>query len=404
MRKNVNTNNFSQIEVLSPEYDLVELTESYLLDTRAAINSKETLSVPIAELSTLGAGVSSLLPALNTVTQTTTFATEGLYQLANAGVGDVLKVAKNGNFWGAFKTADGASKFVQLQAAGPLSGTVTTAAAINPATMMMAVALFSIEKELGNIAETGKQILSFLEVEKESEIEADVETLMNIVTKYKLNWDNDHFVASNHKMVLDIQRTARKNMNVYQKKVNEVLKTKQFFVDQNKVNSTLHDLEKRFKYYRLSLYTFSLASLMEIMLSGNFKEGYIIGIKNEISEMSQAYRDLFRDCSFRLEKLGSSALDANVIKGIGVAGKTVGKFIGKIPLVKDGQVDDFLQDKGEKIISNALGTEIKYVGIFASLSNPGTSMLIEKMQDMVKIYNHTSQIYFDKEKIYLMTS
>lgn len=85
--------------------------------------------------------------------------------------------------------------------------------------MMMAVALFSIEQQLGEISEMQKQILSFLEIEKESEIEADVETIFSIASKYKLNWDNEHFVASNHKMVLDIQRTARKNMLSYEKKV-----------------------------------------------------------------------------------------------------------------------------------------------------------------------------------------
>lgn len=404
MGKIVKINNSNEVEAVRTENGLKELTEEMLLDASVTINSNNTLSVPIAELSFLGAGVSSLIPALNTVTQTTTFATEGLYHLANAGVGDVLKAAKNGNFWGAFKTADGASKFAQLQAAGPLSATTTTVAAINPAIMIMAVALFSIEKELGNIAEMERQILSFLEVEKESEIEADVETLMNIVTKYKLNWDNEHFVASNHKLVLDIQRTARKNMNAYQKKVKEVLKAKQFIVAQNKVNSTLADLEKKFKYYRLSLYTFSLASLMEIMLSGNFKEEYISDIKDKIRELSQTYRDLFGECSVRLEKMGNSALETNFVKGLGTAGKAVGKFIGSIPLVKEGPVDEFLQKKGAHLESNAIGMEKKSVWTFAALGNPGTGMLIEKMQDMVQIYNHTSQICLDKEKIYLMVN
>jgi hypothetical protein len=404
MGENANANNSNEVEVVRKENDLIELTEGMLQDARATINSKNTLSIPIAELSTLGAGVSSLVPALNTVTQTTTFATEGLYRLANAGVGDVLKVAKNGNYWGAFKTADGASKFAQLQTAGPLSATSTTVAAINPATIMMAVALFSIEKELGKIAEMGKQILLFLEVEKESEIEADVETLMNIVTKYKLNWDNEHFVTSNHKLVLDIQRTARKNMNAYQKKVNEVLKSKHFIVAQNKVNSIFADLEKKFKYYRLSLYTFSLASLMEIMLSGNFKEEYITGIKDEIRTMSHTYRELFEKCSISLEKMSTLALEANVVKGLGTASEVVGKFIGNIPLVKNGQVDEILQDKGEHLQKNAIGMENKAVRAFAAIGNPGTGAIIEKMKDMVQIFNHTSQICFDKEKIYLVAN
>lgn len=400
----ININKTNKLETINSEKELIELTEQMLLDARSAISSNNALSVPIAELSTLGAGVASLVPALNTVTQTTTMATEGLFRLANAGVGDVLKVAKNGNFWGAFKTADGASKFAQLQAAGPISTTTTSVAAINPATMMMAVALFSIERELDNIADMEKQILSFLEVEKEAEIEADVETLMGIVTKYKLNWDNDFFIASNHKLVLDIQRTARKNMNAYQKKVNETLREKQYIVAQNKIKSTLADLEKKFQYYRLSLYTFSLASLMEVMLSGNFKEEYITGIKEEIRSMSETYRDLFSKCSTRLEKMGNSALEANVVKGIGTAGEAAGKIIGRIPLVKEGSVDEFLQDNGAKLQRNAIGMEKKAVKAFADIGNPGTGVFIDRMEDMIQIYNHTSQICFDSERIYLLAN
>lgn len=269
-----------------PDTDLVEITESILQTSRTDIATRDTLSMPIAQLATLGAGVSSLIPALRTVTQTTAVNTQGLYQLANAGVGDALKVAKNGNFWGAFKTAEGTSKFAQLQAAGPLSATSTTVMPIDPATMMMAVALFSIEQQLGNIAEMEKQILSFLQVEKEAEIEADVKTLANIIEKYKYNWDNEHFIASNHKMVLDLQRTARKNMLSYQKKVSEAIQSRSLVVAQSQVSASLKNLQKMFKYYRLSLYTFSLASLIEIMHSGNFKEEYIAGIKTELETLS----------------------------------------------------------------------------------------------------------------------
>lgn len=225
---------------------------------------------------------------------------------------------------------------------------------------------------------------------------------MGIVKKYKLNWDNEYFVASNHKLVLDIQRTARKNMNAYQKKVNEILKAKQFIIGQSKVNSMLVDLEKKFQYYRLSLYTFSLASMMEVMLGGNFKEEYITGIRDEIRAMSDKYRELFSDCSVRLEKLSNNAVEANVIKGIGTAGKLVGKFIGNIPIVKEGPVDEFLQDTGDKLHRNAAGMEIKAVKAFAILGNPETRVFLEKMDDMVQIYNHTSQICFDKERIYLI--
>ena len=291
---------------------LLDVTQSLLADARTALNDRDVLSVPIAELSTLGAGVSALIPALNTVTQTTSIAADGLYTIANAGVGDVLKAAKNGNFWASLKTADGASKMVQLQEAGAITATTQTAAAFNPATMMMAVALFSIEQELGEIEDMQRQIISFLEIEKESEIEADVESLMSIIKKYKDNWDNERFVSGNHNQVLTYQNRARKNMLGYQKKIVESIGKKPHIVTQAGVKQAFASLEKKFKYYRLSLYTFSLSSLMEVMLSGNFKESYISGIRDELQQMSDAYRDLFEESSHYLEKLSNSAVDANL--------------------------------------------------------------------------------------------
>ena len=389
-------------EVIPHQADIIEVTNGILMDVRSELPEKVSFSMPIAQLATLGAGVSSLIPALHTVTQTTTVNAQGLYRLANAGVGDALKVARNGNFWGAFKCADGTSKFAQLQSAGPLTATSTATMPIDPATMLMSVALFSIEQKLDSIAEMQKQILSFLEIEKESEIEADVETLVSMIGKYKYNWDNEHYLQSNHKMVLDLQRTARKNMLSFQKQVTEVLNSKQLVVAQMKVKSTLNDMLKKFKYYRLSLYTFSLASLLEIMLSGNFKEEYITGIKEEIESLSMTYRDLYGKCSEYLERLGNSALEANLLRGIGSASNAVGRLIGSIPKIKDGQVDEFLQDSGERLKNNAVGMERNVVKAFAEISNPGTGVFTEKMRDMILIYNHTAEICFDDKQIYLI--
>lgn len=390
-------------EISIGDTNLLELTGDLLADARADLTKATTLSVPIAQLATLGAGVASLVPALNTVTQTISFNTSGLYRVANQAVGDTLKLAKNGNAWGALRTADGGSKLAQLQSAGPLTATSQSVSAINPATMMMAVALFSIEQQLGEIKEMQQQILSFLEIEKESEIEADVETLSSIASKYKLNWDNEHFVTSNHKTVLDIQRTARKNMLSYKKKVRDVVKGKKLIVAHTQVKSALQDLLKKFRYYRLSLYTFSMASLMEVMLSGNFKEEYVSGIKDEIGQMSEVYRDLFCKCSVYLENLSSTSMEKNLLSGIGTAGKAVGTLIGNIPGIKEGPVDEFLVDQGSRMKKSAHNMETQSIKEFAEISNPKTGVFVDRLEDIIQIYNHTDQICFDRENIYLLS-
>lgn len=392
------------IELSNEKGGVVQVAENMLAEARTHIDSKNSISVPITELATLGAGVSSLIPSLRTITQTTTMNTNGLglYRLANAAVGDTLKVAKNGNFWGSLKTSTGKSKFAQFTEVGPLSETNTTVMPIDPATMMMAVALFSIEKQLREITEIQKQILGFLEREKKAKIEADVETLVNMIDKYKFNWDNERFITNNHKLVLDIQRTARKNMNAYQKEVAEITSSKQSFSIQSQVNSKLTKLKDKFNYYRLSLYTYSLASLLEVMLSGNFKEEYISGIRNELTSLSSTYRTMFDDASICIEKLSGASLETNILKGVGSATKGVGNLIGSIPFLKEGAVDEFLQDGGKTLKGSAKKIERKSVEKFAANSNPGITGITRQMDDMIRIYNHTSQIYFDDKQIYLI--
>lgn len=90
-------------------------------------------------------------------------------------------------------------------------------------------------------------------------------------------------------------------------------------------------------------------------------------------------------------------------EGAIMAGKAVGKFIGSVPLIKKGSVDEFLQSSGERLRKNAVEMEKEAVHHFATINDPGTGVLMDKMEDMIQIYNHTTQICFDKEKIYLVS-
>ncbi len=268
--------------------------------------------------------------------------------------------------------------------------------------MMMAVALFQIEKKLGSLEETQKDILRFLEIENEAGAEADLETLVGIMKNFKLIWDNEKFMLSNHKMVLDIQRSARKNMNVYQKKASAAIEKREIIPAQRNVNAKLSELRRIFQYYRLSLYTFSLASFLEILLSGNYKEEYFSSVQDEIRLHSETYRNHFDQCSVFLEKVSNSAIGVNVKKGIGTASKALGKAIENIPVIRKGPVDEFLQSHGESLNDHADKIERAVVGAFAAVGDPGTGKLLHQMDDMIQIYDHTAQICFDDKNIYLI--
>ena len=388
-------------EKLKTNTELIKISEDILFDMQTDISKKDSIRMPIAEMATLGTAVASILPSMRTITQTTTVQTQGLYRLANESVGDVLKSAKNGNFWAAFKTADGKSKFAQLQSVTSAPATTKTVMPIDPATMMIAVALFSIEKQLGEISETSRQIMSFLERENESKIEADVQTLSNMLIKYKSNWDNEKFISSYHKLAVDIQRSSRANVISYKKAIQDLCSSKELVLVNSKLKSTLQDLEKFFKYYRMSLYVFSMASLSEVLFSGNFKKNYIEEIINELNDYSTEYRNIFTQCSIHLEQLSGRSIEKNIIKGVGAASSFAGNIIASIPLIKEGKVDEFLQDGGKQLKRNADNMEFNLIHGFSAMSNPGISVFIDKLNDLIRIYNDTKEIYFDEKYIYL---
>lgn len=130
-----------------------------------------------------------------------------------------------------------------------------------------------------------------------------------------------------------------------------------------------------------------MASLIEILLSGNFKEENISLIKKDIETCSLDYRKIYTQCSIYLESLQSASIEANILKGVGTAGMMAGKIVGNIPLVRRGPVDEFLQDSGEKLKNHVKTAEKNIVCDFGKVKDPETSIFVEKMNDLIQIYS-----------------
>lgn len=410
LKKNTEQKSTDQSMEIQPEKDsaiivsknnIETLAEQFIQEIDVVPRQADTITLPIEELGTLGSAAASLLPSFRTITQATDVDTTGLFRLANASVGDTLKLAKDGNFWGAFKRSDGSSKFAKLTQAGPLEGTTTTVMPIDPATVMIAAALYTIEKKLDSIEETQRQILTFLETEKESQIEADVRTLAGTLKEFKFNWDKEVFINGHYKQALDVKRTAEKNLQSYQKELQDI-KVKTPVVANANVNATVKSLLKKFRYYKMSLYLFSMASFIEVMLLGDFREEHILKIKEDIEDRSMRYRQIYSACSAYIERIAGNAIEANVLKGIGTAGKAIGGLIGSIPLVKEGPVDEWLQGGGDTLKKNAKGMEADAVKALTAVGNPDTGVFTEKLNALNQISNHTSGICFDRNNIYLL--
>ena len=275
--------------------DIAEVADSMLTAVSVDLTKVDAVELPFAQLGTLGGSIASMLPSLRTVTSTMTTQGEELYRCVfPKGVHGYLATAHNdGLNLGTILNEKGIAAQARWVKVDSQPTTVTSMAPINPATMMMAASLMAIEKKLDDVVEMEKQILSFLEEDKESKIEGDLKTLTTIIKEYKFNWDNATYTATHHQLAADIKRDAEANMIFYQKQVADTIKENSALFLQQFVNSQQATLVKHFKYYRMSLYIFGFASFVEVMLQGKFDEGYIQQVRQEIIDRSDKYHETY---------------------------------------------------------------------------------------------------------------
>ena len=197
---------------------------------------------------------------------------------------------------------------------------------------------------------------------------------------------------------MDIKRTANKNMLFYKKQIKDELSKDKIFTTNITMNSIIGDIEKKFKYYRLSLYIYSFSSLMEILLLGNYQSEYLLSKKDELDALDDEYTDIFNNALNYIKKNANKSLEGNVLSGLGSAGKVIGNIAEK---AKIKNVDSWLNERGENLKQTGQNIKDNFVNKFDEIKESNSKTFINQIEKVDCIYNKTKEIYFDNEKIYL---
>lgn len=375
-------------------YSLVEMNNYMLSDVIKESLSNNTYSLSLSKLSEISPITVSTANNIKTIMEQNPKTSGNLYRITNLGKNDSLKAMRDGKtFWGSIKKSDGSSTMAKLKEVNP-----NNVMALDPTLMMMSVALAGIEQELGEIKELSKQIFSFLEHEKESEIESDLEILNRSISDFRFNLEDEKYLINNHKQVMDIKRTANKNMLFYKKEIKDDLSKDKLFTTNNSMNSIIEDIQKKFGYYRLSLYIYSFSTFMEILLLGNYKNDYLLSKKEELDELDNEYSEVFNNALEYVKKNANKSLEGNVLSGLGSAGKAIGNLAEK---VKIKNVDNWLNEKGDNLKQSGQNIKDEFATKFDDMRESNSRSFINQIEKVDCIYNNTKEIYFDKENIYL---
>lgn len=345
-----------------------------------------TAKIPLANLSALGVAFQPLTTAIQTAINGA--GGSGIYYVNTKGM--EMFHADQG-YIGSLKNAAG----------GVGGGQARMTALVDPTMLFMAAALMNIEKKLDAIQETTEEILEFLEEKERAALQGNLNVLGDVMTNYKYNWDNATYKANKHILVQQIKKEAEASIVLYRDQIGKKLRKRTFIHADQTVKDTLSKLQAQFKDYRLALYLYAYSTFLEVMLLGNFSEGYLNSIEQRINEYSLQYRTLYTDCYNQMEEYSKSSIQAGVLSGLAVASKFMGETIAKVPVISNSQLDENLIEAGQRLDKRGSKRATAALEGLAQNRLSVTLPFVENIRAVNDLYNKPVAYLIDKENVYV---
>lgn len=214
--------------------------------------------------------------------------------------------------------------------------------------------------------------------------------------EYKFYWENDASLVVNLNQVKNIKRNAMKDIRSYTEQIETMLSAKKNLLKMQTASSKIGQLLDRFVHYKLALHVFAISEYMEVMLSKNFQAEYLNKIENELRENAMKFRNLYTACFDKIELLKKEAMTTQAANRLADASRTIGNFIGKIPFVKEGPVDEFLIGVGDSISDAEKKQLEKTLAFFIQYKDSGLTPIAEHIATINQLSNEPVVMLYDE--------
>ena len=362
------------------EHVLSEIKDNYQTSPLAKI--------PFTEIAALGGSFAGVVETMATP------ATEGLYRCVfPKGVTGTLAMAKDGS---------GALGTIMNDGIVGQARWIPVDKAIGPAYLkatLVAVAVIAVVKQIQDIKDGQKEIISILERDKKSQLLADYDLLASYMDDYQFYWENDASLMVNLNQVKNIKRNAMKDLRSYVEQIEGMLAAKKNLLKMQSASYKIGQILDRFVHYKLALHVFALSEYMEVMLSKNFQAEYLSKTEDEIREHAMKFRNLYTECFDKIEILKKEAITTQVANKLADVSRSVGSFIGRIPVVKDGPVDEFLIGIGDSIGDAEKEQLAKTLAFFIQYKDSGLIPIAEHIATINHLANKPVVMLYDKNVI-----
>lgn len=306
-------------------------------------DNDSTTSFPLGKIAEYGGGAASIFQALQGIVEASKTSGQ-LYQCVfpNGAAGGVLAQAKDfGNLGAILKDGSIVGQARWVPVAGTAAG--ASVATIAPAVIFVTAMTMQINKKVDHLQKTADEILGFLETDKQAHMKADLQILTEITNTYSLNFANESYIQSKLVQVGNIKHEALANIDFYKTQARKKAEKREF-VHFNFAPNKFSEVQRFFGNYRSAVYLYSYASFLDFMLMGDYQEKTVQALLNSLGECENRYKEFYNSCFHELEESAHSGIDNQAIQGIANAAGFLGGVIGSIPIIRQGPVDEALDD------------------------------------------------------------
>lgn len=286
----------------------------------------------------------------------------------------------------------------------PINETTTTVMPVDPMLMVVAVALMTIEKKLDGIQKSVDEVMQFLKQEKQSRQRGNLNMLSEIMEDYKANCRNEKHCMSRINEVLSIKTASLQDIDFYQNQISAELKRQKGLHGSKASQDLIDAVAYQFAEYQLACHLYAFSSFLDVMLQGDFSTSSIERVTDKMVAMSKRYEALYADCHSQIAKYQQSSIEAQIVGGIGVATKGLGKAIAAVPVIREGPVDEALISAGDSIGRYNRDTVRQKLQTLETFEDSRMTLFVENLQSVNLLHNTENAMITDGTHLYLLHS
>lgn len=350
----------------------------------------EYTKVPLSRVTALG---TSFEPIVSAVQNVMGDGTTGIYKVT----------VPNGTHLAKLKNGTGNIGTVLSDSNNQIAGQATLNPMVcDPTAIFMTATLANIDKKLDGIMEIQQEMFDYIKQKDKAEVRGDLTLLSDILESYKYNWNNDKYKSSNHIKVLDIKQSAEHKINLYRSLIRDKATKRNLLHSDKDVKKQLSSVQEDFKEYQLSLYLYSYAAFLEVMLLENYEAAYLEGIRKRIEEYSSNYEELYMEVYGLIEGYSKSSIQTSLLKGVSKVSKAAGEMIEKVPGIRRGQLDETLIGASKKLDDIKSKRTERIMESLVDKQHSFVEPFIDNINMLSKVYNSDLELAFDCDNLYLL--